>query len=351
MTRHGMKTSPRRVRWSAVGALALVVGAACVLVPPVLAAAPVSAAPTVASASLTPVGPGRTTLTYCDEGGVAETLDVYEPTPLPTTAVPVVVYVHGGGWTGGDDAITPGSLVGQVASDIGDKGWVFVSIDYRLAPKYRWPAPIEDATCAVRFLRAEAAALHIDPRHIGAIGDSAGGQIVSLLGLAGTSAGFDTGPHLDRSSAVQAVVDLYGPTDLTTTDWAHSVLIQDVAVEAFGTTFGPGTPGSSTTDELVAASPVTYVGAHDPPFLIIQGAEDEVVPADQSTELADRLRGAGDSATLVMVHNAQHGLLAVAGGPVTPSVSQLSATTAAFLIRHLGSSATRSTRPERSSRR
>ena len=286
---------------------------------------------------------GRNTLTYCDEAGQAETLDVYEPSPLPTAPVPAVLYVHGGGWVQGDSTLAPGSLVERVAMAMVARGWIFVSINYRLAPQFRWPAQIDDASCALRFLRAAAGPLHIASGHIGVMGDSAGGQIVSLLGLAGgsagsspgRSAGFDAGPYASQSTAVEAVVDLYGPADLTTPDWADAPLIQVYAPQAFGTKLGPGAPGAATTAALVAASPVTYVGGHAPPFLIVQGEQDTVVPPDQSEELAARLGAAGDGPTLVMVDHAEHGLLPAAGGAVTPSISALAAETTAFLVRHL----------------
>jgi acetyl esterase/lipase len=351
-----MRKLPRRVRFTVVGAVTVVVVAvvasSVLLLTPALAGAGDAVAPGPPTGL---VSPGKTTLTYCDDGGVTESLDVYEPDPLPSSPVPAVVYVHGGGWVQGDSAITADSLIGQVASAVEAKGWVFVSIDYRLAPRFRWPAQIDDAACAIRFLRTRSTSLHIDPFAIGAIGDSAGGQIVSLLGLAGRDASFDTASYTDQSSGVQAVVDLYGPTDLTTADWADDPLIQVYAPQAFGVTLGPGTPGSPTTDALIAASPVTYVGPHEPPFLIVQGAEDTVVPPDQSTELAARLRAAGDSALLVMVDHAQHGLLPVTGGPLTPPISQIVGETVAFLTGHLQPTPARSTRtpssPGRSSHR
>ena len=331
-----MNNGPRRERLPvvAVTVLATALAVSAVLLASTPAGARETAGPTSAALP-TVIGSGMTTITYCDESGVAETLDVYEPTPLPTTPVPAVVYVHGGGWVQGDSALSPGSLVAQVAQAIEAKGWIFVSIDYRLAPRFPWPAQIEDAACAVRFLRAAATTLHIDPRAIGAMGDSAGGQIVSLLGLAGRSSGFEVGQDLDQSSAVQAVVDLFGPTDLTTPDWVHAQLIQAYAPAAFGSTLGPKAPGSAAGEALVDASPVTYVGSHAPPFLIIQGADDTVVPADQSTELASRLRAAGDEATLVMVAHAQHGLLPVAGGVMTPGTSSLVSQVVTFLTRQL----------------
>jgi acetyl esterase/lipase len=334
-----MGNRPRRVRLSVVAAAAAATALACtaVLVSPTSAGAREPAVLSSAALPALVIGSGQTTIRYCDQSGVTETLAIDEPNPLPTTPVPAVVYIHGGGWVQGDSALSPGSLVGQVAQEIEAKGWVFVSIDYRLAPRFRWPAQIEDAACAVRFLRAAAVTLHVDPGAIGAMGDSAGGQIASLLGLAGPAAGFEVGQDLNQSSTVQAVVDLFGPTDLTTPDWLHAQLIQSYAPEAFGTTLGPGTPGSAATDGLEAASPLTYVGAHDPPFLIIQGDDDTVVPADQSTELASRLRAVGNSATLVLVSHAQHGLLPVTGGVMTPGLPALAQQAAAFLIRTLGS--------------
>lgn len=360
MSRHGSWEVPRRVRWPAIGAVT-VIASLVLFVPPVLAGALVgTSAPVVGvpplvrlphhaavvgsgaatggdGATLVPVGPGTSTLTYCDQGGTAQTLDVDEPTPVPTGPVPAVVYVHGGGWTGGDSSIAPDSLVGHVASAVEARGWVVVSINYRLAPHFTWPAQIEDATCAVRFLRANAAALHIDARHIGAIGDSAGGQIVALLGLAGPDAGFDGSEYGDQSSAVQAVVDLYGPSDLTTADWANSPVVQAVAPDVFGTTLGPQPSGAPASALLKAASPVSYVGFGEPPFLIMQGDEDAVVPPDQSVELAHRLRAAGDAVQLVMVHGAQHEFVPVTGGSVTPDLDQLASAAAAFFMENLGS--------------
>ena len=270
-----------------------------------------------------------TTLTYCSPGGVKERLAVYEPVPAPPRPAAAVVYVHGGGWASGSGRLS--LFLGLVEKQIVDDGEIFVSVDYRLAPRYPWPAQIEDVKCAVRFLRHDAGSLEIDPSRIAAVGDSAGGQLVSLLGLTGRGTdAFETGPYRNESSAVEAVVDMYGPTDLTTADWVGDPLMQNYARQTFGQPLGQGTPA------LVAASPVTYVGAGAPPFLIIQGAQDTVVPAGQSTELARRLTAAGDEAELVMVANAGHGLLHAGGAPTTPSLTTLSAQIGRFLSGALG---------------
>jgi acetyl esterase/lipase len=270
----------------------------------------------------------RTTLSYCSPGGVGLLMDVFTPVPAPSAAVGAVVYVHGGGWVTGTDALPP--LMRTIEQEVIDSGDVFVSLNYRLAPAFLWPAQIEDVKCAIRFLRFDAKPLHINPGHIGAIGDSAGGQLVSLLGLTSSSAGFDVGQYLSESSAVQAVVDLYGPTDLTSPDWKGDTFIQNYARQEFGQALG----GSTTV--LIGASPVAHAVSGAPPFLIVQGAEDTVVPPGQSQELFDRLKALGDSAQLITVENAGHGLLHVGSRPEEPDPAQLSTTISEFLSTHLG---------------
>lgn len=271
-----------------------------------------------------------TDVPYCDLGGGPQTMDVYSPTPPPAGPAPVVVDLHGGGWVGGDATLSAGSLDGRVEASVVGRGWVFVSVNYRLAPAARWPAQIEDAMCAVRYLRANAAALHVDPGRIGAMGASAGGQLASLLGLAGPQAGFDVGPDLDRSGAVDAVVDEYGPSDLNAPSWAASAVARQVTPQVFGVPAGP------TSAVLAGASPVTYVAPGAPPFLVVQGQDDDVVLPAQSEELVRRLRAAGDAARLVMVGGAGHGLVPVAGRQITPSLATLAEQVTTFFDRHLG---------------
>ncbi len=162
--------------------------------------------------------------TYCDNGGFAETLDVYEPTTPPRPS-PTLVDIHGGGWVSGDANLQPRTVDWDVEPALVARGWVFVSINYRLAPTSPWPAQIEDAKCAIRFLRADAAALHVDPERIGVIGASAGGQLAAMLGLTGNGPLFETGEFTNKSSAVEAVVDEYGPTDLTSPELSSSKIL------------------------------------------------------------------------------------------------------------------------------
>jgi acetyl esterase/lipase len=230
-------------------------------------------------------------------------LDVYYPVSA-TGPVPAVVYVHGGGWYSGDKADPAGKdfIMPLVAS-----GYLVAAINYRLAPRYQFPAQLDDVKSAVRFLRSNAARYSIDPARIGAIGDSAGGHLVALLGLTG---GQDDAAG--ESDCVQAVVDLYGPADLTLQFQNQNLLLLD---HVFGT--------DDHESQIVRdASPVTYVSAGAPPFLIIQGNKDDTVLPDQSEELFSRLQSAGVAASLLMVENAGHALVPV-GGPISPDRSQI----------------------------
>jgi acetyl esterase/lipase len=257
-------------------------------------------------------------------------LDLYQPNPAPGSPVPTVVFFHSGAWVTGDSSFAPASLTGLAEQAIVGHGWIFASANYRLAPKDTWPAQIEDAKCAVRYLRANAATLHIDAAHIGAMGSSAGAQLASLLGLAGPAAGFDVGEHVDQSSAVQAVVDQCGPADLTTSDWAASGAALAFASTVFGENFG------RNTALLAQASPVSFVAPGAPPFLIQQGAADTTVYPVQSQELASRLQAAGDSATLEMVQNAGHEFAPAGPTPISPSIAQLATDATSFFFRALG---------------
>ena len=242
-------------------------------------------------------------VTYCTMGGVALKMDVYYPSSNEAPWA-VTMYVHGGGWSSGDKAQGAGAL--EIPSLQG-AGFLVVSVNYRLAPEYPFPAMIEDVKCAVRFLRANAEHFNLDPNRIGAYGGSAGGHLVNMLGVTDPGAGFDVGEYLEYSSRVQAVVDMFGPADLT--------------VEFPG---GYGRLGDTVFGGLDAAlaSPVTYVTSDDPPFLILQGDQDTTVPPEQSQIFYDWLVSANVPATLVMVKNAEHGFRPV-GGAIDPTREQL----------------------------
>ena len=248
-------------------------------------------------------------LTYCTtEDGLELKLDISYPQELENPAA-LVLYVHGGGWTSGDK----NSGVGRIfIPALLENGFIVASVNYRLAPEHPFPAQIEDVKCALRYLRANAETYQIDPLRIGALGGSAGGHLVALLGTTDEEAGWDSGEYAIQSSRVQAVVDLYGPADLTQMELGKHLSLGE---KVFGVT-SPDDP------ILEAYSPVHYISPDDPPFLILQGTEDRLVPPDQSQLLFDQLTSAGVAAELVMVENAGHGFVPN-GGAIKPGRKEL----------------------------
>lgn len=267
------------------------------------------------------------TVEYCRPDGVPLAMDLYIP-PAAARAgrpAPVAMYVHGGGMigdrkvhgAGASLANHQGALFTPLQEQLNAHGFVVASIDYRLPPGTPWPAQIGDAKCAVRFLRAHAAGLGIDPARIGVWGSSGGGQLSSLLGMTRPEAGFDHGQYPDQSSAVQAVVDMFGPADFT--DFDDSAPFGRFIVQTW--------LGNSTALRR-SASPVTYVAPSAPPFLILQGTEDPLVRPRQSAGLAQRLHAAGVPTTLIEVQGTEH-TLATPGQ--RPSPDELAATVINFL--------------------
>lgn len=260
-------------------------------------------------------------LTYCTVDGVDLQMDVYYPGETGGPA-PAILYVHGGGWTSGSKDRGSGT---DAIPELLERGFVVVAIDYRLAPQYQWPAQLEDAKCAVRHLRANAADYGIDPSRIGAYGGSAGGHLVSMLGVTDGDEGFEgDGGYDGVSSRVQAVVDMFGPANLT-------VEFPGGNDQILATVFGVE---SRTSAVVAAASPVTWVSPDDPPFLILHGEDDDLVPLSQSQAFLETLQAAGVESDLIVVENATHGF-APRGGPIVPSRDAIIDAIAGFFEEHL----------------
>lgn len=218
-------------------------------------------------------------------------LDVYEPTARSAHPRPAVILIHGGGWTSFDK-----STMGGMARFLARFGFVGFAIDYRLfhGAENRWPAQLDDAQCAVRWVRAHAAKYSVNADRLGAFGHSAGAQLAALLGMEETRENSD--PALANfSSKVQAVVDVSGPSDFTTN--------HDPAGDAFLTKFFGGSYAQNS-DRWRGASPVFHAAKADAPFLIVHGTQDEDVPIAQSEELAQKLQAAGVPVSLVKVDDA-----------------------------------------------
>jgi acetyl esterase/lipase len=257
-------------------------------------------------AATTPAGTGpvprlsagqSATVTYCNDQKARIT---EPPKPKLDGRAPAAVYVHGGSWVSGNFN-TGGFLISKIGPALAAYGFVVMSLDYRLGPRNRWPDQIEDVKCAIRYLRANAKPLNVNPNHIGAWGHSAGGHLVSLLGTVGGKV-WDVGAYQNESSRVEAVIDLAGPTDLRTLgDRGISEVVENSFISLLGKV-KPKDVGAA----LEAASPVTYVAAGDPPFLLLHSDNDEIVFFKQSQDLAWELAAAGVPEQLVVVHNGGH---------------------------------------------
>ena len=209
---------------------------------------------------------------------------------------PAVVCIHGGGWVGGDR-----TQMSQTIRALARRGYVAVSPDYRLAPQANFPAPVEDCKAAVRWLRANAVKYKIDPNHIGAVGFASGGHLACMLGVTDKDDGLEgTGGNADQSSRVQAVVSFFGPTDLAAKDWGKDVAARNLIPLLGGT-------AEDRPEAYRKASPLTYAGKTSAPLLLIHGAEDKMVPVDQSRKLYAMIAAAGGSATLIVVEGEGHG--------------------------------------------
>lgn len=241
---------------------------------------------------------------------VALKLDLLQP--AGPKLKPAVVYVTGGGFI---NANKDNGL--QTRMDLAEAGFVVASIEYRVAPTATFPQPLEDVKAAVRYLRAHAEKFGIDKNHIGLLGGSAGGY---LVGIAGTTNGlkqFDVGENLDQSSKVQAVVDLFGVSDLTKIGADYSPAVQKLhesagATEALWLNGSPvfgGRDGGIKANLAGAelANPLHYISAATPPFLLMHGTADTVVSPSQSDIFYQALREHGVEASRYVVQGAKHG--------------------------------------------
>lgn len=231
---------------------------------------------------------------YGHAGGEDLQLDLFVPKDS-AGPFPAVVVLHGGGW-----AVGSRQVVRSIASSLAGHGYVTASASYRLAPRHRFPAQIEDAKCAVRWLRANAERYHIESERIGAVGFSAGAHLVLLLGLTEAKDGLEgTGGNPEQSSSVQAVVNISGPTDLMHPEWPDATRL--IVADFLG----------GSRDQLPgtyrAASPVSYIHRGAPPVLTIHGTADPVVPYEQAQLLHAALRKARVPSRLTLLHGKGHG--------------------------------------------
>jgi acetyl esterase/lipase len=229
--------------------------------------------------------------------------------PASTSPPPLVVWIHGGAWMFGDRRYLPETLrPNQLFDELIAAGLAVATIDYRHALEARFPAQLHDAKAAIRYLRAHADLLGIDTSRVGIWGESAGGHLAALVALTGQRPDLEgTVGVVGPSNAVDAAVDWYGVADLTAQSQhsASRAAGADLPAELL---VPPEDQlvGGQDQDARAAASPISYVTTEAPPFLLIHGAADAVVPYHQSELLEAALTRAGVPVRLVAIEGADH---------------------------------------------
>ncbi len=243
---------------------------------------------------------------YVPGGDGSQRLDLFLPEQAAAQPLPLVVWIHGGGWRGGSKAGCP--ALGMVG-----KGYAVASVEYRFSNKALFPAQIQDCQAALRWLRANSGKYNLDPEHIGVWGASAGGHLVALVGTSGGKKVFaPVGGNEEQSDRVQAVCDFFGPTDFNT------VMQQAADDKNVKNIFKFNTPGDpycgligvdlgSDKQKGEAVSPVHYVSKDNPPILILHGTWDALVPFAQSEEFAAALKEKGADVLLQKLPGSGHG--------------------------------------------
>lgn len=261
-------------------------------------------------------------ISYAGTDHPRQRLDLYLPKVPASGRLPLVVFIHGGGWQNGDKAAGAGRVIPFVRSG----EFVGASIGYRLSGDATWPAQIHDCKAAIRWLRGNAKEYGIDPDRIAVIGSSAGGHLVAMLGTSGDVAAVEgsLGAFLDVSSRVTCVVDFFGPANLLTMGDFPSSIDHNAATSPESKLLGGAV--LEHPDAAREASPETHITGDDAPFLILHGTDDRIVPYDQSVQFDAALRAAGVESELISVEGGGH------GGFDSPDTE---AHVHAFLDRHL----------------
>ncbi len=218
-----------------------------------------------------------------------------------------VVHVSGSGWSAplSLDA-RPLKESGHVrieGTDVVKAGYTLFTVNHRAIPRFRYPAPLEDVQRAVRFVRFHASKYGINADKIGALGGSSGGHLVSMLGMLDGEGDSESDSEIERlSSKVQAAVVRAPPADFSSFGGSAGIGMM------LGARLREGMDPSTTEMRIaIEASPVTFASADDPPFLLIHGDADEIVPYSQSEKLRDSLKKVGVKAELVRIKGAGHG--------------------------------------------
>lgn len=239
---------------------------------------------------------------YAKPDGAELPATLFLPDGEATAPRPAIVLIHGGAWLTGSRI-----QMRWYGRAFASRGYVALAISYRTMPAYAFPAPVEDAKAAVRWLRLNAAEYNVDPDKIAAMGTSAGGHLALMLAVTDAKDGLDGTENSGVSSKVEAAVSLYGPSDLRgfETKTKDAPLGGSAFRRPYLQSFLGDKPFGQRNPEE-AASPIVYVTAQAPPLLLIQGTEDDLVPCAETERLFSRLEEVGAPATLLKVEGYGH---------------------------------------------
>lgn len=251
-------------------------------------------------------------VSYAADTLTGHRMDIYLP-EQGEAPYPVVVVVAGSAWFGNDTKERAYRVMGL---PLLDAGYGVVAINHRSSREAIFPAQIHDVKAAVRFIRANAATYGLDTAFVGITGDSSGGHLSAMMGTTGGIDSHSIGAHtlslegrvgafMDQSSRVDAVVDWYGPSTFQAMDACGSSFSHDAPDSPESTLIGGPIQENDALSAL--ADPITYVDPTDPPFLILHGDADPLVPHCQSELLYEALQANGVESTLVIVPGGGHG--------------------------------------------
>jgi acetyl esterase/lipase len=245
---------------------------------------------------------------YVADNLIGHKLDLYIPNGA-TSATPLIIWIHGGGWAAGDKAFDPQN---PYQLRYAQNGYAVASINYRVSGTAIFPAQIHDCKAAVRWLRANASQYNLDPTRFGAWGSSAGGHLAALLGTSNDVTDLEgtVGGNLQYSSRVQAVADWFGPTDFLQMD--AQTVAQGCGGGSHNGASSPeslfvGCPIQTCPATVQRANPMSYVSPDDPPFFIQHGTVDCTVPTGQSQIFQTLLQSSGNDSSINLVQGAGHG--------------------------------------------
>ena len=234
----------------------------------------------------------QTDLEYGSAGGVSLRLDAFVPEgPGP---FPAVILVHGGGWSAGDKSGGPQKgYMAPMQEPLARAGFAWFSINYRLAPQFHYPAPVEDVETAIRWVKKHAAEYRVDVRRLALAGESAGGQLVALAAV-----------RADDSTRVAAVLPFYSMFD-----FAAETTRRGSLTPSFIAFLGRDSLDEPMRQLMHDASAINFVKPGLPPFLLVHGTADQSVSFQQSVDMQARLRSVGVPCELITIKDGPHGML------------------------------------------